>query len=402
MNQPILNLLELQGVDVIDVYDATNGGKIVEIVCHKPDPCPCGHGRWHRHGRLAPRQVSHQWVGVHWVHLRWTPQRWRCTACRRTVVDRPGQLRPWQRLTPVAQAAALLALQRGSFRGTAAMLGVGPGVLRRLVDRVVPLETPRWWDVPGDLVLSVDEHSFRGTDLCITLAMQAPVRRLITVLTDDRIRTWDAWWQTVPASVRARVRVGTCDLKASYRKGFERWGSDQLRVVADPFHVVHDANRRLDDIRRLEQQETGHAIPRWPLVKAQERLTPRQAAALTRIRQQFPALGALHALKESLRDFWAQPTRADAEQHLSRWLINADACDHAEGRVWAGLIRRWKPTLLAHWDQPERWTNGYLEGLHTKMKQLKRVSYGFRNRDRYRRKMLLGFLPSSGIPQLLT
>ena len=40
------------------------------------------------------------------------------------------------------------------------------------------------------------------------------------------------------------------------------------------------------------------------------------------------------------------------KQHLSRWPINADACDHAEGRVRVGLIRRWNPTLLAHWITP--------------------------------------------------
>ena len=34
------------------------------------------------------------------------------------------------------------------------------------------------------------------------------------------------------------------------------------------------------------------------------------------------------------------------------------------------------------------------KGLHTKIKLLKRTSYGFTNRDRYRRKMLLAFLPA--------
>lgn len=89
------------------------------------------------------------------------------------------------------------------------------------------------------------------------MARQAPVLRLITIRPDDRLRTLDAWWHTGPTSVRARIWVGPCDLKASYCRAFPRWGSDQLRVVADPFHVIHEANRRLDAIRRLGQQETG-------------------------------------------------------------------------------------------------------------------------------------------------
>ncbi|MDP3997863.1 MAG: transposase, partial [Candidatus Andersenbacteria bacterium] len=35
------------------------------------------------------------------------------------------------------------------------------------------------------------------------------------------------------------------------------------------------------------------------------------------------------------------------------------------------------------------------EGCHTKIKMLKRQSYGFRNRERYKIKMLLGFHPVS-------
>ncbi len=54
---------------------------------------------------------------------------------------------------------------------------------------------------------------------------------------------------------------------------------------------------------------------------------------------------------------------------------------------------------MARWQLGQQFTNGYIEGCHTKMKSQKRQSYGFRNRDRYRRKMLLGFRPPIQIPQ---
>lgn len=38
-------------------------------------------------------------------------------------------------------------------------------------------------------------------------------------------------------------------------------------------------------------------------------------------------------------------------------------------------------------------TNGYTEGVHTKIKLLKRISYGFKNREVYVRKMFLAFVP---------
>ncbi len=39
-------------------------------------------------------------------------------------------------------------------------------------------------------------------------------------------------------------------------------------------------------------------------------------------------------------------------------------------------------------------TSGFTEGCNTKIKMLKRVSFGLRNMEVYWRKMLLGFVPS--------
>ena len=55
---------------------------------------------------------------------------------------------------------------------------------------------------------------------------------------------------------------------------------------------------------------------------------------------------------------------------------------------------RRSPTALL-WGRTLRITNGFTEGCHTKVKLLKRLSYGFRNVEVYRRKMLLGFLPKT-------
>ena len=99
---------------------------------------------------------------------------------------------------------------------------------------------------------------------------------------------------------------------------------------------------------------------------------------------------------------WLQgPDRPTAAVAPSRWLINAEACAHVEGHAWAQTVKRWRPAILARWDLGRAVTNGFIEGCHRKIKVQKRLSYGFGNRDRYRRKMLLGFFPPTAIPQLL-
>jgi transposase len=401
MDQSITTLLPLDGWEVIGVEETATGWRLT-VDAPRPSQCPsCGASGLHGHGTLAPRQVPHGAVGLRPVTLTWVPRRWRCVACGRTVCPRPAGLRPWQRWTPAAPEAALILLREASFRHTARLLGVTDGQLRRLVDRVVPTVDTTWWDQPGDLVLSLDEHRFRGPDLLITIALHAPDRRLLALLPDDRLASLEAWFAALPEAVRARIRAVTVDLKRAYARVVRRW-CPNAQVLADPFHLIQDANRRLDEIRRLDQAESRTAIPRWPLVKGHEHLTPHQHAQLAEIPRRWPTWGQLYHLKEDLRALFRAQTPAEARQAWERWVINAEACDHAEGMVWARTIRRWRHEILGHWSQPQRWTNGLIEGYHTKIKQLKRLSYGFRNRDRYRRKMFLGFLPLTAIPQLLT
>jgi hypothetical protein len=65
---------------------------------------------------------------------------------------------------------------------------------------------------------------------------------------------------------------------------------------------------------------------------------------------------------------------------------------HAELVRWGNTLKHWREPILNHFDNHT--TNGFTEGCNTKIKMLKRVSYGLKNVDVYWRKMLLGFVPS--------
>ena len=209
----------------------------IEVEPVLPKVCTACGGRVHGHGRLPRRRVSHLWIGIRPVHLNWLPQRGVCQECGKSVVTRPVGAEPWRRQTPQAEEIALVALRRQSFGAVAQDLGVSPGSLRRLVDHTVPLADRSWFQTPGDLVLSVDEHSFRGTDLMITIALRAPQKQLVAILPDDRMASLASWLQELPKEVRGRFRVVTTDLKQSYRKVFAKQ-CPLARVVPDPFHLV--------------------------------------------------------------------------------------------------------------------------------------------------------------------
>ncbi|OUM85569.1 MAG: hypothetical protein BAA00_16470 [Parageobacillus thermoglucosidasius] len=171
-------------------------------------------------------------------------------------------------------------------------------------------------------------------------------------------------------------------------------------VVADHFHVLKDANRRVDEAWLVEQSVSGHRIPRLPLVKNEEDLTERQANQLAAIRKHFRNVAHFHWVKEQLRDIYRASSREEAKAILERVLLETEGASDAALVQWGRTLRRWKEEILAYHDW--RVTNGYTEGVHMKIKMLKRISFGFRIRDVYVRKVLSAFIPCGLAGRLIT
>ena len=54
-----------------------------------------------------------------------------------------------------------------------------------------------------------------------------------------------------------------------------------------------------------------------------------------------------------------------------------EASDDPSVWIWARTLQRWRREIMGYFELPI--TNGFTEGCHTKIKLLKRLSYGYRN-----------------------
>jgi transposase len=93
-----------------------------------------------------------------------------------------------------------------------------------------------------------------------------------------------------------------------------------------------------------------------------------------------------------VRELYRQGSREEATRILDSVIFNLKSSDDGELIRWANSLKHWREPILNYFTN--RTTNAFTEGCHTKIKMLKRNSYGLRNVDVYWRKMLLGFVPS--------
>jgi len=308
-------------------------------------------------------------------------------------------VQPRQRISQQAKRSLLVELARRSFASVKETHGAGYSQLKKiLMELPTSLLAHKAVDSEdaSPLSLGIDEHSFRGRNLVISIT--APVRKqLLSILPDDRQKTLRSYLASLPVEFKSRVDEVCIDMKVAFAEAI-RVELPQAQVVVDKFHIVADANRRLDETRRLEQEEARKAIPRWPLVKGAENLSPKQKEQLATILKEFPNLGEFYYLKEKLREMYRASTKEEARGLLESVILNAENADDVEAFRWGRTLRFWRESILNYFNH--RLTNGYTEGAHTKIKLTKRLSYGFRNVQVYIRKMLLAFLPTWLITQL--
>ena len=383
-------LLGLKGYEVGDVIEEEKGIVVeVRIKSRKP-ACPrCSSVELYRHGRARKRRVLHGWSQGRRVYIEITRQRWRCRYCRHSFAEAVELVRPHSRLSKQAEAEALWQTRYLSFSQVKKELGISYSTIRRLLEREIGLDMLGFTDEEEELFLGIDEHSFRHQDLVYTVT-EVKQRKMLGILRDDRIATLKAFLKKTP---KGKVREVCIDMKESLRKVSEEV-FPKAKVVVDHFHVIADSNRRMDEARKIEQdvlRKKKIKIPRKIFLIGYEKLNEVQRGKIAELLMRYPSLNAFYRAKEKIRELYRQETRKEAARLLDLLILNLRAEDDGELIRWGNTLRRWRDPILNYFDNGT--TNGFTEGCNTKIKMLKRVSYGLRNVDVYLRKMLLGFIP---------
>lgn len=205
------------------------------------------------HGKGKDRCWYHGRVNGRRIFLQARLRRFWCPSCQRTFTETYPGIRLRARRTEQAEHEVLEELRTGTLGALRKRFGVAYCTAVEALQRRVPRQLnlgKLLKDVP-EAALGIDEHSFRGRDLVITVTLLQPRRQLVAIL---------------------------------------------AKVVVDHFHVIQDANRRLDQARVLEQQYWRRSIPHWPLLKNFERLTAKQEVQLHAILHTYPVLAAFYRL----------------------------------------------------------------------------------------------------------
>jgi len=379
-------LLALQGARVIDVLFGPAGTTVRVALRRRRAACSgCGQVCRHVHDR-ALRRWRHLDLAGQRCYVEYELRRVRCPDCGVKVEAVPWA-RPRARHTRDFEDLVAFCAQQMAKTPITALLRIGWDTVGAIVERVVAdhLDADR---LARLVMIGVDEISYRRGQRYLTQVCDHHSGAIVWTRPGRDAATLQAFFAQLGTEGRASIRAISIDMNGGYEKAIrEQIAVDpgfNPELCFDPFHVVQLAQRAVDDVRRAEwnaagKSRSGHGRwvkgVRWSLLKAPERQTVGQLAALHEVEQANKRLYRAFLLKEELRLLYHLDDPHLAPAHLKAWLAWASRSKLKPFVKLANTIRRHRDGILAAIRLGL--SNSRMEALNSKVRLLSHRSFGF-------------------------
>lgn len=400
------SLLHLQGVII---YKVTETKKTFEIKIgqpRKPTKCEyCLSSNIIKHGAGRERTLRHGInISGKTIFLKWKSRRFRCKDCNKTWSVKPPRhlAKGKQRSTKYCRQQALRTLQTNSFGNTKKQTGLSYQILREELHKL--MSTKPLLKIPeGKLSLGIDEHGRVKGKLATTITLIKPRRQLLGIIPKATSVELIKWVKSnMTYKQRLRVKEVSMDMTKSLRKQL-RWLFPRAKFVMDHFHVIAYLNQLMaqeyrlmvkygnlskEEKDKLPAKTKGLGVIRL-LHQGGKYWTEKDKDKVRAVFEIIPRVAELWYAKEEVRAIYKESLSKNEARERWRYVLTLMP------EVAKRTLEKRLEEILNYFDN--KTTNGFTEGVHTKIKLLKRLSYGLRNPQSYVEKLELGFVE----PELL-
>lgn len=187
------------------------------------------------------------------------------------------------------------------------------------------------------------------------------------------------------------VKYFVCDMNPHFRQ-VARICFPQATIIADKYHVIRQVYWAMEKVRKNEQNKLSKRFRKYfkksrnLLMKRMDKLTEEEMDRLALMFEIAPRLADAYRIKNEFLDVIRLKSSEEGKPRLVDWLYSVEVMDLPEFQDCTKAYHNWFKEIVNAMDVP--WTNGYIEGCNNKTKVLKRVSYGMRNFNNFRKRIL--------------
>jgi len=350
----------------------------------KPHECPVCHTHTTRiHDYRLQKLKGIDQEEMSFIYRR---RRYRCPQCGKVFSEKHPFIARYQQIPYSATAAIIHAhTELLSSSAIARRHAVSATTVQRIFKNVSPTTKTL------DEAISIDE--FRGnTGAKFQVVINSLTRyTCLNILSD---RSSESLYQEVmeyPMEERMKVKYVSIDLSASFRKMIQECFPN-AQIAADKFHAVRMANDALDTVRKEVQQLLGREHRKWfrrsryLLLTREKNLQEKDRDALSFLLNHSSKLSDAYAMKEAYFSIFDSTNEREFTERLGRFRAAAEKTKISGFKTLLNTTIRWRKEILT--GILHKLNNGFTEGCNTTIKTLKRISYGYRNFENFKRKII--------------
>ncbi len=244
--------------------------------------------------------------------------------------------------------------------------------------------------------LGIDEISLhKGQGKYVLVLTDLKRRIVLDILPDRRKKSLIAWLEKPPVGIDlSTLETVAIDLWSQYREAVQNVCSATVQIVADRFHVIQNLNETIHDIRReaqakAESEEERKALKglRYLLLKNEKKLSKTEKERLEKLKESHPDLYRLCELRQELHNWYeTKTTPKKATVALDKWIEKAKSLGLKPLNKFCNTLNNWKSEIVNFF--ANRITSGFVEGMNSKIKLLKRIAFGIPNFKHFRLRIL--------------
>ncbi len=217
---------------------------------------------------------------------------------------------------------------------------------------------------------------------------------VIEVLPDRKKEKIVEFLQNLPENTKKCIIYASIDMWEGYFQAI-REVLKKAVIVIDRFHVMKNLNAAISNYRRIIQRGLPSKIKdkykgyRWILVKNEENMTEEQKKQLEDMKKNCPELKRIYELKREFQKIFNEEIkRNNAEKKISEWEKKVKALKNVEMDKFLKTLNNWREWILNYFSSGKV-SNGFVEGMNNRIKLIKRIGYGYNNRNNFRMRVLV-------------
>lgn len=247
--------------------------------------------------------------------------------------------------------------------------------------------------------IGIDEISIKkGHQYAILVAdmdQQRPIWMSTTLGRDKQ--QMDVFYKELGDKQCKIIKIAVMDMWKPFRNSLID-NAPQSQIIYDKFHVIGHLNDALDKVRRIEYKRASEKDrifikgQRYTLLSKEANLNFKGQESLKPLLKANKRLNKAYILKESFGQLWDYNDPIKARKFFDNWKSQLRWSRIKPYKDFIDLIERHWNGIVSYCHPNHKVSLGFMEGLNNKIRVIQRRSFGIRNLEYLKLKIITSFI----------